>query len=109
VLLLDGCGHDALFITGAAVVPFCLNLPPLVWRVKPCLKMLSGCGEKLVVVVQTVVHALFYSFTRHAFAPTQGHMRHFYALLFLWFECFRCLYLGTEEVHRMVGERCEGM
>jgi hypothetical protein len=40
----------------------------------------------------------FYSFTRDAFAPTQGHMRHFYALLFLWFECFQCLYLGMEEV-----------
>jgi hypothetical protein len=30
--------------------------------VKTCLKMLPGCGEKLVVVVQTVVHALFLLF-----------------------------------------------
>jgi hypothetical protein len=39
--LLDGCGHDALFITGAAVVPFCLNLLPFVWRVKPCWRVKS--------------------------------------------------------------------
>jgi hypothetical protein len=35
--------------------------------VKICLKMLSGCGEKLVVVVQTVVHALFLFFHTSCF------------------------------------------
>jgi hypothetical protein len=35
--------------------------------VKICLKILSGCGEKLVVVVQTVVHALFLLFHTSCF------------------------------------------